>query len=255
MSAQQSGTALVTGATAGIGLEFARQLAARGHDLVLVARDAERLEAVAADLRTIHSVEVEVLPADLTDRASLAAVERRVADAARPVEILVNNAGFGMKRRFLDNPVEDEQAMLDVLVVAVMRLSHAALLAMTARGHGGIINVGSVAAMFPRGSYAAAKAWVTSFGDWASTEYRSKGVTVTTLVAGFTKTEFHERMNVRRGSGFMWLEPDFVVRQCLADFDKGRSRSVPGAQYKAIAGVSGLVPTRIAQRFQSMGRK
>ena len=250
-----TGTALVTGATAGIGYEFARQLAARGHDLVLVARDATRLDSVAAELRTAYSVAVEVLPADLTDRGELATVEARVADPARPVEVLVNNAGFGLKRRFLDNDVDAEQAMLDVLVVAVMRLSHAALKAMTERGHGGLINVGSVAALLPRGSYAAAKAWVTSFGDWASTEYRSKGVTVTTLVAGFTKTEFHERMDVRRGSGFLWLEPEFLVRECLADFDKGRSRSVPGATYKAIAGVAGLVPTSALQRFQSLGRK
>jgi len=255
MSAHPAGTALVTGATAGIGLEFARQLAARGHDLVLVARDADRLDSVAAELRTAYGVEVELLSADLTDRAELATVEARVADQSRPVEILVNNAGFGLKRRFLDNHVDEEQAMLDVLVVAVMRLSHAALGAMKQRGHGGIINVGSVAALLPRGSYAAAKAWVTTFGDWASAEYGKDGLTVTTLVAGFTKTEFHERMDVKRGSGFMWLEPEYLVRQCLADFDNGRSRSVPGAPYKAIASVARLVPRRALQRFQSVGRR
>ena len=248
-------TALVTGATSGIGLEFAHQLAARDHDLVLVARDTTRLESIAADLRRSYSREVEVLPADLTDRAQLRAVEELLADPALPVDLLVNNAGFGMKKRFLDNGVEEEQAMLDVLVVAVMRLSHAALRAMTDRGTGGIINVASVAALLPRGSYGAAKAWVASFGDWAAAEYRPKGVTVTTLYAGFTKTEFHERMDVRRGSGFMWLEPEFVVSECLDDFDKGRARSVPGGQYKAIAAGSRLVPTRALQRFQSLGRR
>jgi short-subunit dehydrogenase len=248
-------TALVTGATAGIGLEFARQLAARGDDLVLVARDTERLEALAADLRTVHGVDVEVLSADLVDRAQLATVEHRLASAERPVDLLVNNAGFGLKRRFGDNDVEQEQAMLDVLVVAVMRLSHAALRAMSARGRGGIINVSSVAAFLPRGSYSAAKAYVNSFGAWAANEYRSKGVTVTTLCPGFTKTEFHERMDVRRGSGFLWLDADFLVSEALKDFDKGKSLSVPGAQYKVITTATRLVPTRISQRFQTLGRK
>ena len=248
-------TALVTGATAGIGLEFARQLASRGDDLVLVARDTERLETVAADLRGAHSVEVEVLPADLTDRASLLVVEERLASEDRPVDLLVNNAGFGLKGRFGDNDVESEQAMLDVLVVAVMRLSHAALGAMSARGRGGIINVSSVAAFLPRGSYSAAKAYVNSFGAWASHEYGPQGVTVTTLCPGFTKTEFHERMSVRRGSGYLWLEADFLVSECLSDFDKGKAMSVPGGRYKVITAATRMVPTRVAQRFQNIGRK
>ncbi len=250
-----TGTALVTGATAGIGHEFARQLAARGHDLVLVARDAERLEAVASQLRATYGVEVEVLPADLTDRDQLMAVERRVADPDQTVELVVNNAGFGLKRRFLDNDVEQEQALLDVMVTAVMRLTHAALGAMTERGHGGIINVSSVAAFMPRGSYAAAKAYVNQLGAWAANEYGPRGVTVTTLCPGFTKTEFHERMDVRRGTGFLWLEPDFLVRTALADFDKGKTLSIPGRQYKVITTVTRVVPHRLLQRFQSLGRK
>jgi len=254
-SRPRPGTALVTGATAGIGHEFARQLAARGHDLVLVARDAERLGTVATQLSATYAVEVEVLSADLTDRDQLLAVERRVADADRPVELVVNNAGFGLKRRFLDNDVEDEQAMLDILVIAVMRVSHAALGAMTERGHGGIINVSSVAASLPRGSYAAAKSWVNSFGAWASAEYQKRGITVTTLCAGFSKTEFHQPMDVRRGSGFMWMEPEFLVSHALADFDKGRSFSTPGLHYRAITAATKLVPTRALQRFQSLGRK
>ncbi|MEO6510537.1 MAG: SDR family oxidoreductase [Nocardioides sp.] len=255
MSDSASPRALVTGATAGIGLEFARQLAARGDDLVLVARDTARLESLAADLRTAHSIDVEVLSADLTDRAQLATVEDRVASLDRPIDLLVNNAGFGLKGRFGDNPVDDEQAMLDVLVVAVMRLSHAALGAMSSRGRGGIINVSSVAAFLPRGSYSAAKAYVNSFGAWAANEYRSKGVTVTTLCPGFTKTEFHERMNVRRGSGFLWLDADFLVSEALKDFDKGKAMSVPGGQYKVITAATRLVPTRVSQRFQNLGRK
>lgn len=249
------GTALVTGATAGIGHAFAVHLARRGHDLVLVARDADRLAAVAVALRTEHAVEVEVLAADLTDRDQLARVEARLLDAGRPVELLVNNAGFGLKKRFLDNPADAETAMLEVLVTAVLRLSHAALSGMTARGHGGVINVSSVAAFLPRGTYAAAKAYVNSFSEWAANEYRSQGVTVMALCPGFTKTEFHERMSVKRGTGLMWLDVDFLVDKALRDYDRGRVYSIPGAHYKAIVSLTKLVPSRALQLAQSMGRK
>ena len=249
-----AGTALVTGATAGIGLEFAHQLARRGHDLVLVARDRARLDLVAAELASTDRT-VEVIAADLSDRTQLARVEERLADPDRPVDVLVNNAGFGLKGRFGDNDVDDEQQMLDVLVVAVMRLSHAALRGQAARGRGGIINVSSVAAYFPRGTYGAAKAWVNQFGLWAAAEYRPRGVTVTTLCPGFTKTEFHQRMGVRRGTGFLWLEPGFVVERALADFDRGRAVSIPGRQYRVIVAATRLVPSRALQTYQSIGRR
>jgi short-subunit dehydrogenase len=250
-----AGRALVTGATAGIGLEFAHQLARRGHDLVLVARDEERLDTVATELRTAYGVDVEVLPADLTDRAALAKVESRVASRDEPIELLVNNAGFGLKGRFLDNAVEQEQAMLDVLVTAVMRLTHAALGPMAERGHGGVINVSSVAAFLPRGTYAAAKAWVNSFSEWAANEYRPSGVTVMALCPGFTKTEFHQRMGVRRGTSLLWMEPGPLVKRALSDFDKGRTFSIPGAQYRVIVALTKVIPSRALQGYQSMGRK
>lgn len=257
MSSKSStpGTALITGATAGIGHEFAVQLAGRGHDLVLVARDRDRLESVAGEIRAAHGVAVEVLAADLVDRDQLATVEARLADRSRPVDLLVNNAGFGLKKRFLDNDVAAEHAMLDVLVTAVLRLSHAALGPMTERGRGGIINVSSVAAFLPRGTYSAAKAWVNQFSEWAANEYRAQGVTVTALCPGFTKTEFHERMEVTRGSGFMWLDADFLVSRALSDFDKGRSLSIPGAQYRTIVALTRLIPNRALQTYQSIGRK
>ncbi len=248
-------TSLITGATAGIGLEFAQQLAARGDDLVLVARDAARLEGVAEDLRRAHRVEVEVLVADLTDREQLARVEARLADREHPVDLLVNNAGFGLKQRFLDSSADDETMMLEVLVTAVLRLSHAALGAMAERGHGGIINVSSVAAFLPRGTYSAAKAWVNSFSEWAHLEYGSRGVKVMALCPGFTKTEFHQRMQVTRGEGFMWLEPEFLVRRSLEDFEKGRAYSIPGAQYKAIIALTRAIPNRVLRLTQGMGRR
>ena len=249
--------ALVTGPTAGIGRSFAHQLAEQGYDLVLVARDRTRLEAEAAELRSAYGVSVEVLPADLVDRAELATVEARLADPDRPVDLLVNNAGFGLKKRFLDNTVDEEQAMLEVLVTPVMRLSHAALGAMTARGHGGIINVSSVAAFLPRGTYSAAKAYVNSFSEWAAREYAGQGVTVTCLCPGFTKTEFHERMDVGRGSApdFMWLDADELVRTALKDHAKGKVFSIPSPQYKAISTAARLIPGGVLQRFQSLGRK
>lgn len=252
-----SKTALVTGPTAGIGKSFAHQLAAQGYDLVLVARDRERLEAEAAELRTSYAVAVEVLAADLVDRDQLAEVEARLADPERPVDLLVNNAGFGLKKRFLDNTVDQENAMMDVLVTAVLRLSHAALGAMSERGSGGVINVSSVAAFLPRGTYSAHKAWVNSFSEWAANEYRGRGVTVTCLCPGFTITEFHERMDVSRGSApdFMWLDADELVATALKDHAKGKVFSIPGAQYKAITTATKLIPRSVLQRFQSMGRK
>ncbi len=250
-------TALVTGATAGIGREFARQLAARGHDVVLVARNRERLETVAAELRAEHGVTVEVLAADLGDRAALATVEARVSSPDAPIGLLVNNAGFGLKQRFLDNDVEAEQAMLDVLVTAVLRLSHAALGAMVERSSGSIINVSSVAAFLPRGTYSAAKAWVNAFSEWAHNEYAAEGVHVMALCPGFVKTEFHQRMEVSRDSapGFLWLEAEDLVREALADMDRRRTYSVPSKRYKAIVTASRAMPRGVLQRAQALGRR
>ena len=249
--------ALVTGPTAGIGHSFAVQLAGSGHDLVLVARDEQRLEQVAGDLRGRFGVDVEVLVADLADRSQLARVEQRLGDRSAPVDLLVNNAGFGLKGRFLDNDVAAETAMLDVLVTAVMRLMHAALGPMVERGHGRVLNVSSVASFLPRGSYSAAKAYVNKLGEWAAAEYAPHGVTVTTLCPGFVRTEFHERMQVGQDSApdFLWLDADDLVRTALADLERGKVYSVPSARYKLITGAARVVPRGVLQRFQSLGRK
>jgi len=253
----QRPVALVTGATAGIGLEFARQLAERGHDLVLVARNTARLDEVALQLHQEFGVDSEVLSADLADREQLALVEARLADASRPVDMLVNNAGFGLKGRFLDNSVEQEQAHLDVLVVAVMRLSHAALGPMVARGRGAVVNVSSVAGFLPRGTYSAAKAYVTKLSEWAHAEYAPQGVKVMALCPGFIRTEFHERMEVGRDSApsFLWLEASDLVHVALTDLEAGKAVSVPTFRYKAIVTGAKYVPTGLLQRFQSLGRK
>ena len=238
-------TALVTGATAGIGAAFARRLAAEHHDLVLVARDAGRLESFADTLRT--QVAVEVLPADLTTAEGCAAVEARLDDADRPVDVLVNNAGIGLSGSFLTNSVDDEQRMLDLNVRAVMRLTHAALRGMVSRGRGDVVNVSSVAGFGPLAAgstYGATKAWVTNFSESMHAAVRRDGVRVVALCPGFVRTEFHERAGIEVGdrSGPLWLDADRVVRDALSDLRRGRAVSVPSVQYKLVSGVIRHLP-------------
>jgi short-subunit dehydrogenase len=237
-------TALVTGATAGIGYEFARQLAERGHDVVLVARDRARLEDVSDELSRAYGVRTEILVADLADRAQLGSVAARLADSAHPVDLLVNNAGFGLKTAFLRSDVADEVRMLDVLCTAVLVLSHAAGRAMSARGNGGIINVSSVAGFTAMGSYSAAKAWVTTFSEGLATDLAGTGVAVTALCPGFTHTEFHQRANLRMTGvpDILWLDAAHLVAAALDDAGKGKVISVPGAPYKAIVSALDVLP-------------
>ena len=239
-------TALVTGATAGIGASFARLLAARGTDLVLVARDRARLESAAVQLRT-YGVKVEVLSADLADDEGCARVEWRCGEG---VDTLVNNAGLGAKGAFHEVDRDDEEHLLRVNVRAVLRLTHAALPSMVERGTGAIVNVSSVAGFAPgaRGAtYSASKAWVTNFSESLHVQYGPLGVRVLALAPGFTRTEFHSRADIDV-SGIpeqLWLRSDDVVRTALADLDRGRSLSVPGAQYKAIVAATRLIPPSV----------
>ena len=236
-------TALVTGATAGIGACFARQLAARGHDLVLVARDEARLESKAQQLRT-YGVQVEVLAADLASDEGCARVEWRCGEG---VDVLVNNAGLGTKGAFHEVPVEEEEHMLRLNVRSVLRLTRAALPPMVERGSGAIVNVSSVAGFAPgarAATYSASKAWVTNFSESLHLQYADQGVRVLALCPGFTRTEFHSRaeMDVSGIPDRMWLDADEVVRTALQDLDAGRSLSIPGAQYKAIVAATRLIP-------------
>jgi short-subunit dehydrogenase len=243
-------TALVTGPTAGIGAEFARQLAARGTDLVLVARDEGRLAELAGQLAQRHRVRCEVLPADLSDRAALAVVEERLRDRERPIDLLVNNAGFGVNQLFADGDLEAEQRMLDVLVSAVMRLTHAALPGMLARGTGGVINVSSVAGFIAGGTYSAAKSWATVFSESVDRQLDGSGVHVMALCPGFTHTEFHQRggMDVDHLPDWMWLDAPDLVAAALRDFARGRTVSVPGAQYKALSTIARYAPRPLVRR-------
>ena len=249
-------TALVTGPTAGIGRAFADAYAGRGFDLVLVSRDAERLERVADEVGAAYGVECEVLPADLADLDDVARVEARIADVQRPVEAVVNNAGYGIARWFQDTSVEEEQRSLDVLVRAPLRLSHAAVQAMLPRGSGEILNVSSVAGFLPRGTYGAHKAWVTSFTEWLNLTYRTKGIKATALCPGFVRTEFHTRgdMDMSSVPRWMWLDAESLVAQAMGDLAAGKAISIPSKRYAVLARVSRLAPRRIVARMARMGR-
>ncbi|MCU1538377.1 MAG: family NAD(P)-dependent oxidoreductase [Humibacillus sp.] len=241
--------ALVTGASSGIGREFACQLAGRNHDLVLVARDTARLDALAQRLRSERGVEVEVLTADLSDRAAVQTVADRLTDDSRPVDLLVNNAGHGVRRSFVHNDLADEEAMFDVLTKAVLVLSHAAVQGMAARRHGAIINVSSVAGWIAFGTYSAAKSWVTVFTEGLAFELRGTGVTATALCPGYTTTEFQQRAGLgTAGPRFLWLDADRLVRDCLRDVARGSVVSVPGAQYKAVRALLAVAPRPLLRR-------
>jgi short-subunit dehydrogenase len=248
-------TALITGATAGIGAAFARRLAADGFSLVLVARDGDRLDRAAGEHRRRYGVEVETLPADLSTDEGLSAVEERLA---RGVDLLVNNAGFGHRDPFLEVPVADELTMLRVHCEAVLRLTYAALPPMRERGRGGVVNVASVAAFFSRGTYSASKAWVVNFSASVANEIAGSGVRVMALCPGFVRTEFHERAGMDTGGipGFLWLDADRVARAAMRDLALGRRVSVPDPRYKAIVGVGRLIPLGVTGAISArLGRR
>jgi short-subunit dehydrogenase len=230
-----AGTALVTGGTSGIGAAFAHELAERGYDLVLVARDEARLESAAAELRA-RGRSVETIAADLADRADVERVADRLQSEDRPIELLVNNAGFGVHALLTDADTSELDRGMEVMCRTVLVLSGAAGRAMRARGHGQISNVSSTAGFLTMGGYSAIKAWVTSFTESLAVELKGTGVGVTALCPGWVHTEFHERAGISAGSipNALWIDSEQLVKSCLRDVDKGRVISIPTVRYRAL---------------------
>ena len=239
--------ALVTGASSGIGRAIAQQLAADGSDLIVVARRRDRLDELA---RELPGVNVEVLVADVADPAQLAVVEDRLRAG---VDLLVNNAGAGGQGPFADISVERHEQRIRLNVVAPVRLSHAALEAMIPRKSGGILNVSSIAGLQPMPyvtTYAATKAYLSSFSNALHEEVRQHGIAVTNLLPGFTRTEFHGAASIDRSfvPGMVWMKADNVARAGLQAVAAGRAQCVPGLGYRVLAGVSGLTPWTLSRR-------
>jgi short-subunit dehydrogenase len=243
--------ACVTGASSGIGEAFARRLARDEYALVLVARDAARLEEIAEELRRTRRVDVQVRPADLTDPGALEALAAELADA--PPELLVNNAGFGTVGPFAELDVAREEALVRLNVWAVARLTRAVLPGMVARGHGSVVNVSSLAGEQPtpyNASYGASKAFVTSFSQAVAEEVRGAGVRVQALLPGFTRTAFQERAGVdaSRVPSFAWMTPEAVADASLAALEKDEVVCVPGAGNRVLAGIVRMTPRGLARR-------
>ncbi len=254
-------TALVTGASSGIGREIARLLAAQGTHIVAVARDEDRLRALAAEVAAAgHDVEVDVLPADLADPAQLATVEARLeadgggASGARPVDLLVNNAGFGTYGRFADLDRGGEEREIRVNIVALVRLTHAALGPMLARGRGTIVNVSSVAGLQAtpgNATYGATKAYVASFSEAVHEELAGTGVSLTVVLPGFTRTEFQQRAGIegRNIPGFAWQSVEDCAAEALAGVRAGKAWVVPGRLNRVVAAATDVTPRRLTRRI------
>lgn len=241
--------ALVTGATSGIGESFTRLLAAKGFNLVLVARDEARLHERAAGLKETFGAESVVIVADLATEAGCAKVEDYIR--ANEIEVLINNAGFGINKAFTMSDLAKEEEVLKVLVRTPMRLMHVALPAMRERNSGVVINVSSVASFIAGGAYSASKAYLTVLSESLSTELSATNIKVSALCPGFTRTEFHQRGRMKMAGlpNFMWLNSDVLVAKAWKDAISGKPVSIPGWQYKTLVGLISLLPRSIVRRL------
>lgn len=256
--------ALITGASSGLGAEFARAVAARNHDLVLVARRRTQLQELADELARRHAVAAEVLVADLASDEQLESVAQRIEGESR-LELLVNNAGFGVMGNFFNTPLEPQMNMHKVHVLATVRLTHAALGPMVSRDRGAIINVSSVASfsrMPGHASYSSTKAWMTAFTQCLQLELKTAGsrVRVQALCPGFTYTGFHDAMGVDRSkmvsSRMWWLQASFVVSEALRGLEKGKWLVIPSLRYRSLVLLLKVLPDWVVElAVMRMARK
>jgi len=240
---------MVTGATAGIGESFTRVLAREGFNIVLVARDLERMKERAATLESQFNIQTAVVQADLATDHGCAKVEKYITD--NQIEVLINNAGFGINKAFSMSELNSEQQLLDVLVRTPMRLMHTVIPQMKARNSGSIVNVSSVAGWIAGGTYSAAKSYLTVLSESLHTELRGTGIKISALCPGFTRTEFHERGRMRMNGlpNFMWLSADRVVSQAWKENQNGKVLSVPGWQYLILSTVSRFGPRPLVRKL------
>ena len=240
--------ALVTGATAGIGESFTRLLAENNYNIVMVARDLQRLEERARGLESKFNISTHVIQADLATESGCAVIEQYISN--NQIDVLINNAGFGLNKAFTMSSLEAEQQMLDVLVRTPMRLMHAVLPGMKERNKGVVINVSSVAGYIAGGSYSASKSYITVISESLNTELAGTHVKVSALCPGFTRTEFHQRarMSMKGLPNFMWLNADELVKKAWSDALRGEAVSIPGWQYRVLTFVIQTVPRSLVRK-------
>ncbi|WP_084128582.1 SDR family oxidoreductase [Demequina sp. NBRC 110055] len=249
-------TALITGASRGLGEEFAWQLATARHDVVLVARDRDAMSEIADTIRGAAGVDVEILEADLATSEGLEAVATRLADPGHPISMLVNNAGYGLGEPALDTSWEQEKAMLDVLVTAPLRLSQVAAKAMSERGHGAIVNISSIAAHLANTTYAAHKRWVLDFTQALASQLDGTGVTATAVVPGLVRTHFHDAESLahmrEEYPDLAWLTAEQVVESALAAVRRKAVVVTPSARYALAGTLAKAIPSSLTRRMRSM---
>ena len=247
--------AIVTGATSGIGESFTRLLAENNYNIVLVARDLPRLQERARGLQEKFNVETHIIQADLSTEIGCAAVELYIAD--NQIDVLINNAGFGLNKAFTMSALEAEQQMFDVLVRTPMRLMHVALPLMKQRNKGVVINVSSVAGFIAGGTYSASKSYLTVLSESLHTELADTNIRISALCPGFTRTEFHQRgrMSMKGLPSFMWLDSDTLVAKSWSDALKGEAVSIPGWQYQLLVFIIQGLPRSIVRKVGMNLRK
>lgn len=257
----ESGFALITGASAGIGAAFARELAARGHHLLLTARRSERLQALATELIAAHGIRVEIISADLADREAPRMLVEEIERRGLAIDMLVNNAGYGVTGYFLSQGWQVQADFIQVLMSAPTELCHRLLPAMRARGRGRIINVASLAGHVPGSAgqtlYAGAKAYLIKLSQALHLEYRADGIHTCALCPGFTYSEFHDvtgsRAMMSKLPGWMWMDAETVVRQGLDAVERGDAVYINGRVNRVIKTLLKLMPDRLA--FALIGRQ